>query len=88
MEETLKIKDFDLAAWTGLFGPANLPPDIVSKLSDAVAQASKHPEVIAALRAQGIEPAANRPQAFAAFIRDQLELHRQLVKDADLKISE
>ena len=44
--------------------------------------------MIAALRAQGIEPAANRPQAFAAFIRDQLELHRALVKDADLKISE
>jgi hypothetical protein len=44
--------------------------------------------VIAALRAQGIEPAANRPQVFAAFIRDQLELHRQLVKDIDLKIGE
>jgi tripartite-type tricarboxylate transporter receptor subunit TctC len=24
VEETLGIKDFDLAAWTGLFGPANL----------------------------------------------------------------
>ena len=30
----------------------------------------------------------NRPREFAAFVRDQLELHRQLVKDVDLKISE
>jgi tripartite-type tricarboxylate transporter receptor subunit TctC len=40
------------------------------------------------LRAQGIEPTSSRPQEFAAFVRDQLDLHRQLVKDVDLKISE
>ena len=82
------MPQYRAVGWFGLMAPAGTPAAIVSKLSDAVTQASKHPEVIAALRAQGIEPAANRPQAFAAFIRDQLELHRQLVKDADLKISE
>ncbi len=81
-------RDISAVGWFGLMAPAGTPAAIVSKLSDAVAQASKHPEVIAALRAQGIEPAGSRPQAFAAFIRDQLELHRQLVKDVDLKISE
>jgi tripartite-type tricarboxylate transporter receptor subunit TctC len=82
------MPQYRAVGWFGLMAPAGTPAAIVSKLSDAVAQASKHPEVIAALRAQGIEPAANRPPAFAAFIRDQLELHRALVKDADLKISE
>jgi hypothetical protein len=38
--------------------------------------------------AQSIEPQSSRPQEFAAFVRDQLELHRQLVKDVDLKIGE
>src|SRR5207244_3613651 len=33
IEETLGLKDFDLAAWTGLFGPANLPQEIVDRLS-------------------------------------------------------
>jgi tripartite-type tricarboxylate transporter receptor subunit TctC len=74
--------------WFGLMAPAGTPQPIVEKLADAVGQASRQPEVIAALRAQGIEPAANRPQVFAAFIRDQLELHRHLVKDIDLKVSE
>jgi tripartite-type tricarboxylate transporter receptor subunit TctC len=74
--------------WFGLMAPAGTSGDIVAKLSDAVAGASRSPDVIAALRAQGIEPSSSRPQEFAAFVKDQLELHRQLVKDVDLKISE
>jgi tripartite-type tricarboxylate transporter receptor subunit TctC len=86
--EELGFPGYEATAWFGLMAPAGTPASIVEKLADAVAAASRNPEVIAALRAQGIEPAANRPPAFAAFIRDQLELHRQLVKDIDLKVSE
>ena len=74
--------------WFGLMAPAGTPGNIVSKLSDVVAGASRSLDVIAALRAQGIEPSSSRPQEFAAFVQDQLELHRQLAKDVDLKISE
>jgi tripartite-type tricarboxylate transporter receptor subunit TctC len=79
---------YKAVGWFGLMAPAGTPPNIVSKLSDVVADATKSPDVITALRAQGIGPQSSRPQAFAAFVRDQLELHRQLVKDVDLKISE
>ena len=57
-------------------------------LCPAVAEAAKSPEVITGLRVQGIEPASNTPQQFAAFIREQLELHRKLVEDVDLKLSQ
>jgi tripartite-type tricarboxylate transporter receptor subunit TctC len=79
---------YKAVGWFGLMAPAGTPAHIVAKLSDVVAAASKSPDVIMALRAQGIEPTSSRPQEFAAFVRDQLELHRQLVKDVDLKISE
>ena len=79
---------YKAVGWFGLMAPAGTPANIVSKLSDVVAAASRSPDVITALRAQGIEPQSSRPQEFAAFVRDQLELHRQLVKDVDLKISE
>ena len=36
VEETLGLRDFDMASWAGLFGPANLPKDIVDKLSAAL----------------------------------------------------
>ena len=82
------LKGFEADSWFGLMAPAGTPAGIVAKLSDVVAAASRSPDVIVALRAQGIEPTSSRPQEFAAFVRDQLELHRQLVKDVDLKISE
>jgi tripartite-type tricarboxylate transporter receptor subunit TctC len=79
---------YKAVGWFGLMAPAGTPANIVSKLSDVVAGATKSPDVITALRAQGIAPQSSRPQEFAAFVLDQLELHRQLVKDVDLKISE
>jgi tripartite-type tricarboxylate transporter receptor subunit TctC len=79
---------YKAVGWFGLMAPAGTPANIVSKLSDVVADATKSQDVITALRAQGIGPQSSRPQEFAAFVRDQLELHRQLVKDVDLKISE
>ena len=48
----------------------------------------KSPEVISGLRVQGIEPASSRPAAFAAFVREQLELHKKLAEDVDLKLSQ
>jgi tripartite-type tricarboxylate transporter receptor subunit TctC len=82
------MPSYKAVGWFGLMAPAGTPANIVSKLSDAVAIASKNPDVIKALRAQGIEPTSSRPQEFAAFVRDQLDLHRKLVKDVDLKISD
>src|SRR5262245_26029365 len=79
---------YKAVGWFGLMAPAATPADIVSKLSDTVAEAAKSPEVVTGLRAQGIEPASNRPQEFAAFVREQLELHRKLVEDVDLKLSQ
>jgi tripartite-type tricarboxylate transporter receptor subunit TctC len=79
---------YKAVGWFGLMAPAATPIDIVARLSDAVADAAKSPEVVTGLRAQGIEPASNRPQEFAAFVREQLELHRKLVEDVDLKLSQ
>jgi tripartite-type tricarboxylate transporter receptor subunit TctC len=74
--------------WFGLLAPAGTPAAVVAKLSDAVAEAVKSPEVITGLRVQGIEPASSRPAAFAAFVREQLELHKKLAEDVDLKLSQ
>src|SRR5262249_5267473 len=70
--------------WFGLMAPATTPLDIVTKLSATVAEAAKSSDVIAGLRVQGIEPASSGPSEFAAFIQEQLELHKKLVEDVDL----
>ncbi len=79
---------YKAVGWFGLLAPAGTPAAIVAKLSDAVAEATKSPEVITGLRVQGIEPASSRPDAFASFVREQLELHKKLAEDVDLKLSQ
>ena len=57
-------------------------------MSQIVAQAVTSPEVTAGLRVQGIEPAESTPAEFAAFVRDQLDLHKKLAEDIDLGLGQ
>ena len=87
MRET-GVPAYKAVGWFGLFAPAGTPQPIITKLSEAVAQAARSAEVIAGLRAQGIEPAKSSPAEFAAFVRDQLELHKKLAEDVDLRLGQ
>jgi tripartite-type tricarboxylate transporter receptor subunit TctC len=79
---------YKAVGWFGLMAPAATPAPIVAQLSAAVAEAANSPEVVAGLRVQGIEPASSTPAEFAAFIREQLELHKRLVEEVDLKLGQ
>jgi tripartite-type tricarboxylate transporter receptor subunit TctC len=79
---------YKAVGWFGLMAPAGTPATIVTTLSSAVAESAKSPEVVTGFHVQGIEPASDTPQQFAAFIREQLELHKKLVADVDLKLSQ
>ena len=85
VEETLGIKDFDLAAWTGLFGPANLPKDIVDKLSAAMQEILNRPDVRERMLANNIEPTPSDPATFRAMVRKQLDVWGGKVKDAGIQ---
>lgn len=85
VEETLKIKDFDLAAWTGLFGPAGLPAPIVDKLNAALQAILTRPDVREKLLANYIEPTPSDPAAFKAMVRKQLDVWGEKVKVAGIQ---
>ena len=77
---------YKAVGWFGLLAPAGTPRAIILKLSDSVHEAAGSAEVISGLRAQGIEPAASSPAGFASFIQEQLELHKKLAQEVDLKL--
>ena len=83
--EALGVEPFDLRAWTGMFGPANLPADVVGKLSAAINDALTNPDVRARLLAAGIEPNPLPPGPTAAFIQEQFESWGQRVKAARIE---
>ena len=85
VEETLNIKDFDLAAWTGLFGPANLRQPIVDKLNAAMQKILTRPDVREKLLANYIEPTPSDAATFKAMVRKQLDVWGEKVKVAGIQ---
>jgi tripartite-type tricarboxylate transporter receptor subunit TctC len=73
------------AAWTGLFGPANLPQALVQRIYKEVATSQANPAVKAKLAAIGVETKGIAPDAFATHIRRQKELIGRIVKTAGIK---
>jgi tripartite-type tricarboxylate transporter receptor subunit TctC len=82
------MPQYKAVGWFGLMAPAGTPKEIIEKLNHAVEVAVKDKDVVAALRAQGIEPSYTKPAEFGEFVAEQLELHKKLVKDVDLKITD
>jgi len=53
-------------AFFGLYGPANMAPDRVQKISDAVAQALNNPEVQSRIRGFGLVPSYSNAQGLTS----------------------
>ena len=85
IEETLGLKDFDLAAWTGLFGPAGMPKEVTDKLSATLLQIMAKPDVRERILASGAEPTPSDATAFAALVKRQLEVWGRKVADAGIQ---
>lgn len=85
VEEALAIRDFDMAAWTGLFGPANLPRPIVDKLSAALLRILQRPDMRERMLAANLEPMPSDPAAFAALVQQQLKSWGAKVREAGIE---
>ena len=84
IEETLGLRDFDLAAWTGLFGPAGLPREVTDKLSATLQQVLAKSDVRERIQAAGAEPTPSDAATFSALVRRQLEIWGRKVSDAGI----
>ena len=85
IQESLGIRDFDLAAWTGLFGPKGTPVNVVDRLSAQLLQVLAKPEMRKRMLAAGIEPTPSNPAVFAAMVKQQLEVWGKNVKLAGIE---
>ena len=85
IEETLGLRDFDLAAWTGLFGPAGMPKEVTDKLSATLLQILAKPDVRERILAAGAEPTPSDIPTFTALVKRQLEVWGRKVADAGIQ---
>jgi tripartite-type tricarboxylate transporter receptor subunit TctC len=79
------VPGFESNAWFGLFGPAKLPADILSRLNQAVNQALRKEDVRKFLASDGAMPAGNTPEEFARFVVADLQRWREVVRFSGAK---
>jgi tripartite-type tricarboxylate transporter receptor subunit TctC len=63
------VPDYESSNWYGLVAPARTPQPIIARLNEAMRETLADPDVVALLKRQGLEPAANSPEEFGAFMR-------------------
>jgi len=74
-----------MITWYGLFGPASMPRALTEGWQQDVAKALALPDVKERIAGLAGEPGGNRPEEFAAYIRDQHAKMGKLVKDANVR---
>ena len=74
-----------LDVWLGVFMPAGVPKEIMTKVNADIAQVLQSPEVRTSLAAQGIEPTTSTPDALAQIIREDHARWGKVIREANIK---
>ena len=73
-------------SWYGIFAPAGTPKPIVDRVSKDIGEIISRPEFRDRhITARSLVPAANTPEEFAAQIKQEREVAKNVVKDAGLE---
>lgn len=83
------LPDFDVAVWNGVLVPAHTPLEIVQRLHKEIQRACASPTVREGLSKFAMAPAASAsPAAFAAFIDGELQRWNDVVKSANMVVTD
>jgi len=73
-------------AYYGIYGPKNLPKEVVDKVSAGVKKALQDPAVVKRIQDTGSLVVGNSPEEFAAQIKAEYEVYKKVVDTQKLKL--
>ncbi len=82
------LPDLLASAWFALVAPPGTPDTIVQKINADAAAALKQPDVRAKFLEQGAEPQGGTSSATAAFIKEEEARWRDVIKSANVSLSD
>ena len=79
------LPGFNVKNWFGVAVPAGTAADRIARLQRSIALALRDPEVAKTLASLGVDPVADQPAQFAAYIRSESERWQKLISEAGIK---
>jgi tripartite-type tricarboxylate transporter receptor subunit TctC len=76
---------FEYTLWLGLWGPANMPPDIATKINKDVNAALASPDLRERLMKLGTEPGNMAIPEFTEYVRKEIDETQAVLKAAGIK---
>jgi tripartite-type tricarboxylate transporter receptor subunit TctC len=79
------VPGFDTYEWYGVFGPGNMPKEMLAQLSREIARIIQLPELSERLVSQGALPVGNSAGEFARFVKSEMNQWGRLAQKIGLK---
>ena len=80
------LDGFEMVSWYGLWGPAKMPPELVSKIQQEVAKALKSPQAAKSLGEYGFIVSDSTADEFKTYIKQESDKYSRLIKAANIKL--
>jgi tripartite-type tricarboxylate transporter receptor subunit TctC len=84
LHETV-IPNFEVLPWTGVFGPPNLPRNIIEQLSNAIGKITANEGFVKSLEKIGPEPYYLPSEPFAAFVKADVPIWTEHARIAGIE---
>lgn len=79
------LPGFDFGAWNAWVGPAGMPRELVNRLSSAIAQTLRRPEVVQQLALEATQPLIMGPDEVKAYIEAEVAKYVRLAREAGIQ---
>jgi tripartite-type tricarboxylate transporter receptor subunit TctC len=79
------VKGYEFSTWWGVVAPAGTPPDVVDKLSKALAKVVADPELKERFTGLGVDAEYLPPTQFGPFIQASIEKYAEIARKAGIK---
>jgi len=80
------LPGYESTTWFGLFGPKNLPADVVTRVNTAANQVLQDPEVVAKLLNLGIEPIGGTPAQFTTMLANESAKWKKIITERKITL--
>lgn len=79
------FKDYAIATWFGLLGPAKMPPELVARIQRDTAKVFNQPATREKLTGLGVDLILNTPEQFRDYLQAEITRYTKVIKDAGIK---